>query len=118
MRRRSDLFREGVDEAAGGDYEEYADPVSKQHFWYFWRDGATSTEMPPSLLPQDPDEAEAERAAEIARRAEKPVYHSLEEVRQAREEEAWAKQLADARKRDDRLKELAKENAIAAKEAQ
>ena len=115
VRRRSDLFREGVDEAAGGDYEEYADPVSKQHFWYFWRDGATSTEMPPSLLPQDPDEAEAERAAEIARRGEKPVYHSLEEVRQAREEEGWAKQLADARKRDDRLKELAKENAIAAK---
>ena len=112
VRRRADLYREGTDEAAGGEYEEYRDPTSKQHFWYFWRTGITSTVMPPSLLPEDPASIEAERLAEIEKRKHKPVFASLEAVRQSREEEAWKKQLTDAYRKEDRQKELDKANEI------
>ena len=88
VRQRSELFREGADDETG-DFEEYVDPVTKSHFWYYWRTGITRTEMPKCLLPQDADEIEAEREAEDARRKQKPVYKSLEEVRRAREEDGY-----------------------------
>ena len=113
IRRRSELFREGVDDETG-DFEEYHDPVTNKHFWYYWRTGITRTDMPNCLLPQDADEIEAERAAEDARRKEVPQYKTLEDVRRAREEDGWRKQLKDARRKEERQKELARQKEIEA----
>jgi ankyrin repeat protein len=101
VRRRAVLFTEEP------NYEQYTDTKTNLMFWFFWEKGISHTEysLPHKYRPkQYGDDSDDEEVG-----PKKPQYKSSAEVRIAREEEEWRKNLSDARRKEERRLEREKQ---------
>ena len=101
IRRRAVLYKEEP------NFEQYTDPQTSLMFWYFWEKGVSHTEytLPKKYRPRgfDDDSDDDDQGPK------KPKYRSSAEVRQAREEAEWRKNLLDARRKEERRLEHEKQ---------
>jgi hypothetical protein len=110
IRRRSDLFAEGTDDDCGA-YEQYMDTETGLMFWFYYESGESSTKPPPSLVEPDVDDVDEAWLKEQEER-NRPKFKTVGEVRQAREEAEWHKQLEDSRRKVARLNDLAEQKRV------